>query len=246
MSIDLGFAPCVLSDDSGAGGERRVVGIVNVPGHRDFIRNMVAGAASIDVLLLVIAADDGIMPQTEEHVKIVRFLRQPRVLVALTKIDMVSAERLEAAGREVAAFLERLGIGEVPIVPVSNKTGEGIGEIRAHLDGLVAAVQQRGTDRRAFRMSIERVFSVPGYGTVVTGIPVSGIVRIGEKVQLLPAQRETGACEAVVRTVQMYKYESEAALASCCCAINLREVGAEQVARGMTVAAQASIRRRRS
>jgi selenocysteine-specific elongation factor len=240
MSIDLGFAPCVLRETGAGGAARRMVGIVDVPGHRDFIRNMVAGAASMDVLLLVIAADDGVMPQTDEHMKIVRLLRQPRVMVALTKIDMVSPERLEAVKGEVAAFLEQVGFAGAPIVPVSNKTFDGVGEVLAEIDRLVAEVQGRGADDRAFRMSVERVFSVAGYGTVVTGIPVSGAIRVGEKVELLPtAGREqtggNGGREWVVRTVQMYKTESPAALASCCCAINLRDLGAEQVGRGMVI-----------
>jgi selenocysteine-specific elongation factor len=238
MSIDLGFAPCVVHDPAGHGETGRLVGIVDVPGHRDFIRNMVAGAASIDVLLLVIAADDGIMPQTDEHMAIVRLLRRAEVLVALTKIDMVSAERLAEAQREVEAFLARVGLAGVPVIPVSNRTGEGISEVRAAIGALVATVQDR--ERRegvAFRMNVERVFSVQGYGTVVTGIPVSGQVRVGERVELLP--RSAGGQQELVtvRAVQMYKQEAVAAMAGCCCAINLRELGAEQVARGMTIAA---------
>ena len=238
MSIDLGFAPCVLRDSGPSGADRRIVGIVDVPGHRDFIRNMVAGAASIDVLLLVIAADDGVMPQTDEHMKIVRLLRQPRVMVALTKIDMVSPERLQAAREEVAAFLTRVGFPAAPIIPVSNKTLEGITEILAQIDALVAPVHQRGQDARAFRMSVERVFTVQGYGTVVTGIPVSGEIHVGQKVELLPAPpHEPAGRQWAVRTIQMYKHDSDAALASCCCAINLRDLAADQVARGMTIAA---------
>ncbi len=236
MSIDLGFAPCLLQGDDGTpeGSGKGVVGIVDVPGHRDFIRNMVAGAASIDVLLLVVAADDGVMPQTAEHMKIVRLLRHPLVFVALTKIDMVSAERLAEAQREIAAFFVSTGFPDAPIVPVSNKTGEGIGEIRETLERFVGSVQHRGGDgaKRAFRMNVERVFSVKGYGTVVTGIPLSGSVHVGEKVELLP-----GRHGLAVRTVQSYKMESEVALASCCCAINVREIDAHLVARGMTLAA---------
>ena len=260
MSIDLGFAPCILSDDGSENGpNRRIVGIVDVPGHRDFIRNMVAGAASIDVLLLVIAADDGIMPQTLEHMTIVRLLRKPQVLVALTKIDMVSPERLEQVRQEITAFLARTGFTDSPIINVSNKTGEGIGEIRETIDAFVDSVrdnpsrdregatctipephgrsltvasQKLRLEDRAFRMNIERVFSVKGYGTVVTGIPLSGAAHIGDKVELLPARREL-----IVRTVQTYKMQSDVALARTCCAINVRDIDADKVARGMTLAA---------
>ena len=228
MSIDLGFAPCLLEGSEG----RRVVGIVDVPGHRDFIRNMVAGASSIDVLVLVIAADDGVMPQTDEHVKIIRLLRRPQVMVALTKTDLVEPEMLELARQDVAAFLDRAGFADVTIVPVSNKTGDGISDVRDTLEALVERARQRLGDGRAFRMNVERLFSVKGYGTVVTGIPVSGQVRIGEKLELLPAGREL-----TVRTIQSYKQDADTAYAHCCCAINVRDIEADQLTRGMTVAA---------
>jgi len=225
MSIDLGFAPCMLRG-------RRVVGVVDVPGHKDFIRNMVAGATSIDVLLLVVAADDGVMPQTDEHVKIIKLLRGgPQVMVALTKIDMVSADMLELAKADVAAFMAKAGFADAPIIPVSNKTGEGVGEVLSTIEQLVDVVRGRTDDRRGFRMNVERVFAVKGYGTVVTGIPVSGRVRVGEKLEVLPSGRE-----AAVRTIQSYKYDSESASANCCCAVNLRDIEPEEVTRGQTVA----------
>ena len=225
MSIDLGFAPCLLRG-------RRVVGIVDVPGHKDFIRNMVAGATSIDVLLLVVAADDGVMPQTDEHMKIIRLLRAPQVMVALTKIDMVEPDMLELAKQDVSAFVARAGFPDAPIIPVSNKTGDGIGEVRDAIDALVERARQNAPDGRAFRMNVERIFAVKGYGTVVTGIPMSGRVNVGDKLELLPAGREL-----TVRAIQSYKMESDHAVANCCCAINVRDVEPEQVARGMTVGA---------
>ena len=225
MSIDLGFAPCQLHG-------RRLVGIVDVPGHKDFIRNMVAGATSIDVLMLVVAADDSIMPQTDEHVKIIRLLRSPQVMVALTKIDMVDAEMLDLVKQDIAQFMARMGFAEAPIIPVSNKTGDGIGQVRDTIDQLVERVSHRAEDGRAFRMNVERVFAVKGYGTVVTGIPVSGRVSVGEKIELLP-----GGHPLTVRTIQSYKHDSQTACANCCCAINVRDIEPEQVLRGMTIAA---------
>ena len=236
MSIDLGFAPCLLPG-AGSGGEQRLVGIVDVPGHSDFVRNMVAGAASVDVLLLVVAADDGVMPQTLEHMKIVRLLRKPQVMVALTKVDMVSTERLAQAREEVAIFLSLAGFPDAPLVPVSNKTGEGIDATRVTLAALVdrvAASDGTGRSRSeglAFRMNIDRVFSVKGYGTVVTGVPLSGAAGDGEKVELLPAGKEL-----TVRSVQVHGMTFERAFVGTRCAVNVRTVEAEEVARGMAIA----------
>jgi selenocysteine-specific elongation factor len=225
MSIDLGFAPCLLEG-------KRLVGIVDVPGHKDFIRNMVAGAASIDVLLLVVAADDGVMPQTREHVQIVKLLRDLQVLVALTKIDRVSPDMLELARQDVAAFLAQAGFPEAPIIPVSNETGEGISRIRDTIDCLVERVRQRPREARAFRMNVERVFSLKGYGTVVSGIPVSGQIGVGQQVELLPLGETV-----TVRTIQTYKLETDLAFANCCTAVNLRDIDPHRVARGMTLGA---------
>ncbi len=224
MSIDLGFAPCLLHG-------RRVVGIVDVPGHKDFIRNMVAGASSIDVLLLVVAADDGVMPQTDEHVRIIKLLRAPQVMVALTKIDVVAPDMLELAKQDVAAFMTRAGFPDAPIIPVSNKTGEGIPEVRDLIDLLVDRIVHREAGQRAFRMSVERVFAVKGYGTVVTGIPSAGQVKVGDRIELLPGGRAL-----VARTIQCYKHESDTAIANCCSAINVRDIDAEGVDRGMQIA----------
>ncbi|MGD0141051.1 MAG: selenocysteine-specific translation elongation factor [Tepidisphaeraceae bacterium] len=223
MSIDLGFAPCLLEG-------KRLVGIVDVPGHKDFIRNMVAGAASIDVLLLVVAADDGVMPQTREHVQIVKLLRDLQVLVALTKIDRVSPDLLELARQDVAAFLTQAGFPDAPIIPVSNETGEGISQIRDTIDRLVERVRQRPRDARAFRMNVERVFSLKGYGTVVSGIPVSGQIAVAQQVELLPLGETL-----TVRTIQTYKLETDLAFANCCTAINVRDIDPRRVARGMTL-----------
>jgi selenocysteine-specific elongation factor len=234
MSIDLGFAPCYLADG-------RVVSIVDVPGHADFIRNMVAGASSIDVLVLVVAADDGVMPQTEEHLRILKLLRAPRVIVALTKIDLVTDDVRALAQEDVRRLLFGLGFAAAPIFPVSNKTGEGVGELRDALDLAVAEValakEHAAADDRAFRMDVERVFSVKGYGTVVTGIPVSGDVSVGDELSILPAGQKT-----TVRTMQSFKYEATTAGAGACVALNLRDVEAHAVARGMTVVAPGAYR----
>lgn len=223
MSINLGFAPCLLPGN-------RVVGIIDVPGHIDFIRNMVAGAASIDILILVIAADDGIMPQTSEHMQIIRLLGSPRLMVALTKTDLVDSTALETVKNEITAFLKEHGYGNSPIIPVSNISFEGIAEIRAELDKMVSSVM-RETDNRAFRMNIERVFSVKGFGTVVSGIPLSGRIMTGDELELLPSGKLTA-----VKSIQNYKHHTDTTYASLCSAINLRDIPAEEISRGMTIA----------
>ena len=224
MSINLGFAPCLLPGN-------RVVGMVDVPGHIDFIRNMVAGAASIDILLLVIAADDGIMPQTIEHMQIIRLLKAPRLVVALTKTDLVDAEILQAAKEEIEIFLMENGYGDAPVIPVSNTTLEGISDIRKELERIVNSIEFM-EDRRAFRMNIERIFQLKGFGTVVSGIPLSGKLNAGEELDILPIMEKT-----VVRTIQNYKHGTDRTAAGICSAINIRHADASELSRGMTIAA---------
>jgi selenocysteine-specific elongation factor len=223
MSIDLGFAPCLLPGN-------RMVGIIDVPGHLDFIRNMVAGAASMDILMLVIAADDGIMPQTEEHLRIIRLLRAPRLLIALTKTDLVDAETLALAQEDVAEFAARAGYPDTPVVPVSNLTGEGVPAVRKALDELVQGLLGRVPDGRAFRMAVERVFAVPGHGTVVTGIPASGRIAVGDEVLVLP-----GRVSARVRSIQNYHHLAETTGPNVCAALNLANLATEDVHRGMCI-----------
>jgi selenocysteine-specific elongation factor len=138
LTIDLGFAPCLLPGN-------RCVGIVDVPGHEDFIRNMVAGAASIDVLILVVAADDGVMPQTVEHLQIVRLLRTPKVMVCVTKIDLVEPDMRELVREDIRSFLLKAGFADAPVVLTSAVTFDGIQEARTVLQQLVESVQRPRT-----------------------------------------------------------------------------------------------------
>jgi len=223
MSIDLGFAPFILECS-------RMVGIIDVPGHEDFIRNMIAGASSIDVLILVIAADDGIMPQTIEHLKIVSLLRTPQVMAVITKIDLVIQERQQKIKEHVAALLSKHGFSDAPIIPESNVTGEGIGEVKEAINRLVGSIE-RPPETRAFRMNIERVFSVKGYGAVVTGIPLAGKCSIRDELELFP-----GPQSVVCRAIQKYHFDSNDAQAHICSAINIRGVKLPGIGRGMTLA----------
>lgn len=224
LSIDLGFAPFLLQ---GA----RMVGIIDVPGHEDFIRNMVAGASSIDVLILIVAADDGIMPQTIEHLKIVSLLRTPQVMAVITKIDLVSVDRQEEIKEKVQYFLAEHGFPDAPVILESNKTGDGIATVRKTINQLVESVK-RPIQERAFRMDVERVFSVQGHGTVVTGIPSSGRCAIGDALELFPGPKRT-AC----RAIQKYNRISEETQAHVCSAINVSNIKVTDVERGMTLAA---------
>jgi len=227
MSIDLGFAPCLLGD--------RQVGIVDVPGHERFIRNMVAGATGIDAVMLVIAADDGIMPQTREHFEVIELLGVRHGLVALTKVDK-ARELVPLVTEDIRQFLGGTFLEQAPIVPVSAVTGEGIGELRAELERLVAQITPRPACG-PFRMPIENVFTVKGFGTVITGIPVSGTVRVGETLEILP-----GGQRGRVRGLQVYQETTQLGRAGECVAINLADVPHQELGRGQVAAAPGSFR----
>ena len=179
LTIDLGFAPCRLAN-------QRVVGIVDVPGHVDFIRNMVAGAHGIDVVIFVVAADDGIMPQTREHLHILTLMGLRHGLIALTKTDLVDAARREFVIRDLRRLLADTFLANAPICPISNITCEGFDDF---FDALNKAVEACGDRPCAgpFRMWVEDAFTIRGTGTVVTGIPTHGRVRPGDKLHLFPA-----------------------------------------------------------
>jgi selenocysteine-specific elongation factor len=224
LTIDLGFAPCRLAGN-------RVVGVVDVPGHVGFIRNMVAGAHGIDVVILVVAADDGIMPQTLEHLHILTLMGLRHGLVALTKVDLVSPERREEVMANLRGLLAATFLENAPVCPVSNVTGEGFDRF---LDGLNEVVDQCG-DRPSgglFRVWVEDVFTIRGSGTVITGIPTSGVVRSGDELRLVP-----GDLCGHVRRMQVYGEEATEARAGECVAMNVPEISHEAVRRGQVLCA---------
>jgi len=223
MSIDIGFAPWRLPGN-------RVVGIVDVPGHERFIRNMVAGVSAIDLVCLVVAADDGVMPQTIEHLRILDLLGIKRGLVALTKIDLVDIETRELAALDIAELVAGTFLDGAPIVPVSSVTAEGLDVFAEMLADLVLSIPPRATGG-VFRMPVERSFSAPGRGTVITGIPISGSVRLGDSVELLPE----GATSRI-REIQVYKMDAEEARVGECAALNTPEIGPDEVHRGLVLA----------
>lgn len=178
ITIDLGFAYQALPD----GG---VLGFVDVPGHERLVRNMLAGATGIDHVLLVVAADDGPMPQTREHLAILDLLGLDHGAVVLTKTDLVSPERALQAAAEVRTLLAGTALAGAPVFPVSNSSGEGLPALREHLQQ-AAHARQRARSEGHFRLAVDRCFTLPGIGTVVTGTAVSGQVAVGDRVLVAP------------------------------------------------------------
>ena len=221
MSIELGFAPCVIADLE--------VGIVDVPGHENFVKTMVAGASGIDGCILVVAADDGVMPQTREHFDILTLLGVRHGIVALTKVDAVPLERTQAATQEIRQFVTGTFLEDAPILPISNITGEGFEDFYEALKAMVAAITPK-TALGVFRLPVERAFSAKGYGTIVAGIPTCGSIGIGDEVELLP-QRKKGR----VRSVQVYGRDSTQAMAGQCAAINIPQWDAKDIQRGNVI-----------
>jgi selenocysteine-specific elongation factor len=222
LTIDLGFAPCQLSD-------KRVVGVVDVPGHVDFIRNMAAGAHGVDVVIFVVAADDGIMPQTHEHLHILTLMGLRHGLVALTKVDLVDEARRSFVIQDLRRLLANTFLAEAPICPLSNVTGEGFDGFFDALNEVVAKCENRPCSGW-FRMWVEDVFTIRGSGTVITGIPVRGRVRPGDTLHLLPA-----GLSGRVRRMQVYGEEAPEGRAGECVALNLPEIDHEAVRRGMVL-----------
>jgi selenocysteine-specific elongation factor len=223
LTIELGFARLDV-----AGGPE--IGIVDVPGHEDFIRNMLAGATGIDLVLLTVAADEGPMPQTHEHLAIARLLGMGRGLVALTKVDRVDDEWRDLAIRLVRDELSSSGIGvKWPIIPVSVVSGEGIDELRQAILSTAAAVDPR-TREDLFRLPVDRAFTVRGAGTVVTGSVWSGTVKKGDRVRLLPS-----GSSARVRSVQVHGEERASSGAGARCALSLAGLSLQVAGRGETV-----------
>ncbi len=222
MTIDLGFAWLTLP-----GGE--AIGIVDVPGHIDFIENMLAGVGSLDAALFVIAADEGVMPQTREHLAILDLLKIDVGVVALTKIDLVDAEWLELIQLDVQEALRGTVLSSAPIVPVSARSGAGIADLLHAIDRVI---QQRPPrpDRGRPRHAIDRVFSVAGFGTVVTGTLIDGSLRVGDDVVILP-QNLPGR----IRGLQTHKNKIEVAVPGSRVAINLSGVELAEVKRGNVV-----------
>src|SRR5215475_2128151 len=228
ITIDLGFAHLELT---GPGGERLRFGFVDVPGHERFVRNMLAGVSGIDLLLLVIAADEGIKPQTREHFDICRLLALKRGITVLTKIDLVDQETLEVVRLEVGEFLRQSFLASCPMVEVSSLTGQGLDELKRQL--VRGGEQVPAKDSEAItRLPLDRVFTMKGFGTVVTGTLVAGKIAKDDELELFPGTRRVRA-----RGVQVHGTAALRAIAGERTALNLAGVNKQDLGRGMMLVA---------
>ncbi len=229
ITIELGFAHLDFDDGTQAG-------IVDVPGHEKFIKNMLAGAGGIDLAMLVVAADEGFMPQTVEHLGILSLLGIHDGLVVITKCDMVDPEWVEMVKEDVAAQVEGTFLEGKPVMSVSAYTGQGISELREHLKELVRKASEKNL-RTPFRLPIDRVFSVDGFGTVVTGTLIEGSVAEGELAEILP-----GGVQARIRNLQVHGKDVETAFAGQRVAVNLAGIKKSDLTRGDIIARPGSVR----
>jgi selenocysteine-specific elongation factor len=223
MTIDLGFAWLTLPSNE-------IVGVVDVPGHQDFIKNMLAGVGGIDAALFVIAADEGVMPQTREHLAILNLLEVPRGVIAITKIDMVDDEDwLELVQADVAETVAKTVLADAPMVPVSALSGAGLPTLLETLDHLLTEIPARANRGRP-RLPIDRVFSMSGFGTVVTGTLLDGQLQVGQEVEILPQ-----GLKSRIRGLQSHKKSVEVAQPGSRTAVNLSGISTDEIRRGNIV-----------
>jgi selenocysteine-specific elongation factor len=219
MTIDLGFAWLKLPSG-------QEVSIVDVPGHERFIKNMLAGVGGIDVALLVVAADEGPMPQTDEHLAILDLLGISRGVVAITKADLVDEEWMEMVKAEVEERLAPTTLAGSPLVAVSAVTGQGLEDLSSTLDRILSAVPAK-PDVAKPRVPVDRVFTMPGFGTIITGTLIDGELRVGQEVEILPRRRKSR-----VRGIQSHKRKVESAPPGSRVAVNLAAIATEEIQRG--------------
>jgi selenocysteine-specific elongation factor len=222
ITIELGFADLELGDE-------RILSFVDVPGHERFVRHMVAGATGIDAVLLVVAADQGVQPQTREHLDICSLLGVRRGIVALSKCDLVEPDLVEVVALELRELLENTFMESTPILPVSARSGEGLAQVRQALVGLFDEIEPRTTDGVP-RLPVDRSFVLKGFGTVVTGTLVSGRLDEGQEVEVLP-----GGLRGRVRGLQAHRRKLSSSVAGQRTAVNLQGIDCDEVPRGATV-----------
>ena len=219
ITIELGFASIDLPSG-------QHLGIVDVPGHEKFVKNMVAGATGIDIVAMVIAADEGVMPQTREHMEICTLLGIKHGLVVVTKTDLVDEEWLELALEDISEFTLGPFLEEAPVIPVSAATGDGIDNCIEALDKISREIPQRSPST-LFRLPVDRVFTMKGFGTVITGTLTSGKIKVGETIMVYPSQ-----VTSKVRGIQVHNESVEEAVAGMRTAINFQGLEKEAVNRG--------------
>lgn len=223
MTIELGFAPLTLPSG-------KVISVIDVPGHEKFVKTMVAGVTGIDFVMLVIAADEGIMPQTKEHMEILSLLKIKNGVIALTKKDLVENEWLQMVKADIKESIRETLLKDYPIIPVSSITGEGIGELISYLEKLAKDAEEYNTDE-LFRLPVDRVFTIAGHGTVITGTLIGGRVDKGQIIEILPK-----GIFGKVRGIQVHNKNVEFAAAGDRCALNITGISKSEIERGNVVA----------
>jgi selenocysteine-specific elongation factor len=229
LTIDLGFAWLTLGEEE--------VGVVDVPGHQDFIENMLAGVGGIDLALFVVAADEGVMPQTEEHLAILDLLEVRSGVVALTKVDLIDdPDWLELVTLDLSETLTGTVLANAPIVPVSAHSGQGLDELKRVIQAQLADVEAR-PDLGRPRLPVDRVFSLTGFGTVVTGTLLDGRFHSGDNIEIQPAGRN-----GRIRGLQTHKTKREVVQPGSRVAVNLTGIDKDEVKRGDVIAQSGVVR----
>ena len=219
MTLDLGFAHLRLGDGVEAG-------IVDVPGHERFLHNMLAGAAGMELLLLVVAADEGVRPQTVEHLQILRYLNVRDTIVVVTKSDLISPEELAQSCENIRAALQATIARDAPLVPVSSTTGAGLDDLRARMQSVLATFPPRSPEAPAY-LPVDRVFMLPGHGTIVTGTLMQGTLHTGDRVKLEPSGKTVR-----IRSLQSFGKAEQSVAGGARVAANLPGVEVSEIARG--------------
>ena len=223
ISIELGFAPLILPSG-------RQVSIIDVPGHERFIRHMVAGVGGIDLVLFVVAADEGVMPQTVEHLHILDLLGISKGIIVLTKTDLVEDDFLELVREDIREAVLHTFLADAPMCETSAATQSGINDLKQTIEKVLSSVPERSSNR-PFQLPIDRVFTIKGVGTVITGTVYSGKVHVGDELEVLPDQ-----LKAKVRQIEVHGNEVETAFAGQRAALNLTQIKREQLFRGQVLA----------
>ena len=222
ITTELGFAHYKFGDDL-------LVGIVDVPGHEKFVRHMVAGAWGIDMALFVVAADEGVMPQTKEHMDICEILGLKKGIIAITKIDLVDEEMVELVHEDIKDFLKGRSLEGAPVIPVSSTTGKNIELLKESIRNAAKNVEERSKEG-IFRLPVDRVFTLKGLGTIITGTCISGYIKIGEEIEIYPLHKK-----AKVRNIQAYHEDAEEAIAGQRVALNLQGIEKNEIERGTII-----------
>lgn len=229
ITIELGFASMALPSG-------QHLGIVDVPGHEKFVKNMVAGVTGIDMVAMVIAADEGVMPQTREHMEICSLLGVQYGMVVLTKVDMVDEEWLELVIEDIRTFMQDSFLDGAPIIPVSSLTGQGLPELKQIMDSIAVQVPER-TSSGLFRLPVDRVFTMKGFGTVITGTVASGGIKVGDAIMIYPS-----GVTSKVRGIQVHNLSTETASSGMRTAINFQGLEKASINRGEVVSVPDGLR----